>query len=180
MSVRLADQINVKTPGEVRVIDMDFARDLATAETISAVSGVVFAPTTGTIADDSSGVSGSIAQITISGGLTEVNAAVTATDDTFTKSSHGLANGDRVKAVKRAGCTFPGGLTAATETDESLYYVVASTTNTFQLSCHSGGTAETITSDGACTVFIEYLVTVTVTTSASQTLVGAGRLQVRT
>jgi len=177
--VSTADQIETKAAAEVRRCPMNFEIDLAEGETLSAVSSVAFAPTTGSIADDSSSVSGSVAQVVISGGLAPVDAAVTATDDTFTATSHGLANGDRVKVSQRAGCTFPGGLTRESSLDASLYYVVSSTTDTFQLACHAGGTAITITSDGECTVFVEYLVTVTVTTSASQTLVGAGRLQVR-
>jgi hypothetical protein len=55
--------------------------------------------------------------------------------DTFTKTSHGLSNGNTV-AFDSSTIT---GFTA-----DTLYYVVGSTTNTFQLSESSGGSAVTV------------------------------------
>ena len=55
--------------------------------------------------------------------------------DTFTKTSHGLSNGDTVAFDSSAITGF---------TADTLYYVVSSTTDTFQLSESSGGSAVTV------------------------------------
>lgn len=70
-----------------------------------------------------------------------VGAAVTAqaTGDTITSTAHGLVNTQKV--VFQTGYC-PTGLTAGT-----TYFVVGSTTNTFQCSLTSGGSAVDITAD---------------------------------
>ncbi len=62
--------------------------------------------------------------------------------DEVTLSSHGFSDGDVVKCY--ATTTVPGGLSA---TDS--YYIVASSSTTFQLSQTSGGSAVDITSTGS-------------------------------
>lgn len=63
------------------------------------------------------------------------------TGDTFTSYGHGFANGDRIAVYPKFGESL-GGLTEGT-----LYFVINSATNTFQLSLTSGGAAVTITPD---------------------------------
>lgn len=62
--------------------------------------------------------------------------------DTITSNGHGLANGQVLHL--RSGGTLPGGL--AEDTD---YYVVGATTNTFQLALTAGGAAIDITDAGS-------------------------------
>ena len=56
-----------------------------------------------------------------------------ATTDVITSNDHGLSDGDIVTVA--SGTTLPSGLSVNTE-----YYVITSTTNTFQLSATPGGT----------------------------------------
>ena len=58
--------------------------------------------------------------------------------DTITKSSHGIADGTLVHLT-----SFSAGIT-----NNSEYYVISSTTNTFQVSETSGGSAVAVTADG--------------------------------
>lgn len=64
--------------------------------------------------------------------------------DVLTASAHGLTNGQRVRLTS-AG-TLPAGLSAVV-----AYYVVNKTTNTFQVSATSGGSAVDITDAGTGT-----------------------------
>lgn len=65
--------------------------------------------------------------------------------DVITANAHGLVNGDAVQ-VSNSGGGLPGGLSAAT-----TYYVISSTTNTFQLSATLGGAAINLSSAGTGT-----------------------------
>ena len=60
--------------------------------------------------------------------------------DVFQSDGHGLVNTDRVFVSQGGGETLPAGLDATT-----LYYVITSTTDTFQLSATSGGASVAIT-----------------------------------
>ena len=71
-------------------------------------------------------------------------AAVNTTANTITIATHGFINTDRV--VFTTTTTLPAPLSAAT-----IYYVVGSATNTFQISTTSGGGAVNITSQGTGT-----------------------------
>jgi hypothetical protein len=62
--------------------------------------------------------------------------------DVITAPAHGLANNDRV-FISDAGLSLPGGLAEGT-----VYYVVGASTDTFQLSATSAGSAVDITSVG--------------------------------
>ena len=68
--------------------------------------------------------------------------SATASTDTIQSKGHGLSNTNRV-CVSIAAETLPTGLSATV-----LYYVVGATTDTFQLSLTSGGSAVDITADG--------------------------------
>ncbi len=75
-------------------------------------------------------------------GFAEVNAAgVTA--DTIYSSAHGLVNGDRVMVFNVFAESLPTGLTEGT-----IYFVVGATTDSFQVSTTSGGSAVDITAVG--------------------------------
>lgn len=65
--------------------------------------------------------------------------------DVLTTVDHGLSDGDVVE-LSNSGGALPSGLAASTK-----YYVVSSTTNTFQLSLTLGGSAVDFTSNGTGT-----------------------------
>ncbi|MEU0081372.1 DUF5309 family protein [Micromonospora tulbaghiae] len=73
------------------------------------------------------------------GGATATGTAAASTD-LITLTAHGLANGDSIRF------TSVGAATPLTTTD--VYYVVASSANTFSVSLTKGGTAVNITVDG--------------------------------
>lgn len=73
--------------------------------------------------------------------------AITSVDaggNTFTKNAHGLSNGQKVQFS--TDDTLPNGIFANTD-----YFVVTATTNTFQVSLTSGGSAVDFTSPGTGT-----------------------------
>jgi hypothetical protein len=72
----------------------------------------------------------------------------TASSETIASFAHGLSNTDRVFVTAPAGSTLPAGLSVTT-----LYFVVGSTTDSFQLSTTSGGSAENITANGEVAFF---------------------------
>jgi len=74
---------------------------------------------------------------------TPVSGTTQDTGDTFTKNAHGLANGDRVILISLTTTTGASLLTP--------YFVVGSTTNTFQLSATAGGSALALTTNGTFT-----------------------------
>lgn len=65
-----------------------------------------------------------------------------ASTETITATAHGLSDGNKVLVFTDGG-TLPGGLAEETE-----YYIIGSTANTFQLSTTSGGSAINLTTDG--------------------------------
>ena len=69
-----------------------------------------------------------------------------ATTDTITATAHGLPNGAVVNFLSNG--SLPGGITAY---PNEFYYVINQTTNTFQISLTSGGSAVDITSTGSGT-----------------------------
>jgi hypothetical protein len=69
----------------------------------------------------------------------------TASGNTITADAHGYSNGTQV-FVQNSGGGLPSGLTPNTP-----YYVIAATTNTFQLSLSLGGSAVTLSSAGTGT-----------------------------
>ena len=67
-------------------------------------------------------------------------------NSTFTRTSHGFSNGDRIVIgidSSDSGASMPDGLA-----DNILYYVVGATSSSFQLSWGSGGRAVSFTSNG--------------------------------
>jgi len=72
-------------------------------------------------------------------------ATFTASGATLTSTAHGLNNGQTLKLI--AGTTLPAGLS-----NNILYYVVSSTTNTFGVALTNGGTAITTTDGGTGTL----------------------------
>lgn len=94
--------------------------------------------------DAETGLIGSAGLVKIYDGAKAVTAA--ASGSVFTSTAHGYANGDVVTLVglDAAGLT---ALNASGVTADYRYYVVSSTTNTFQLSLTSGGSAITVAAD---------------------------------
>ena len=70
----------------------------------------------------------------------------TQSDDKFNKTSHGYANGTKMRFVKSA----PDGFSV-----ETTYYVVSTATNDFQLSASEGGSA--VTESGSSTITVTTL-----------------------
>jgi hypothetical protein len=71
------------------------------------------------------------------------SATVANAGDLLTLNAHGLANGTRIRLTG----TMPAGLSLNTD-----YYVIAATTNTFQVAIAPGGAAVVISADGTVTV----------------------------
>lgn len=67
--------------------------------------------------------------------------------DTLTAENHGLVNGTRVVILHTGAFAIPGGLT-----EGSIYFVISASTDTFQLSLTSGGSAINITTDSVALV----------------------------
>jgi hypothetical protein len=72
---------------------------------------------------------------------TEIACTMQNAGDTITDAAHGLANGTMVM--------FSGASIAAGLDTHTLYYVISSAENTFQVSLTSGGAAVTLTGDGS-------------------------------
>jgi hypothetical protein len=86
------------------------------------------------------------------GSFTFVDADVDTSDDTITKTAHGLSNGDRIR-LSNSGGALPTGLNAT-----DTYFVVSATANTLKLSATFGGAAIDITgASGAGTHTLTYL-----------------------
>lgn len=98
-------------------------------------AAVVTAPTAGSI------IAWSPVNASARRAITVNAAGVTA--DTIDSPAHGLANGDHVLVWATIGAGLPTGLSEDTE-----YFVVGATTDTFQLSLTSGGAAINITAIG--------------------------------
>jgi hypothetical protein len=81
------------------------------------------------------------------GGAAVQAATYVASTDVFTSFAHGYVNTDRVLVYDVAQAGAPTGLTEGT-----VYFVVGATTDTFQLSATSGGSAVNGTTDGEVAV----------------------------
>jgi len=89
------------------------------------------------------------------------------TGDTVTLNNHGIPNGTRVSFT---AITTTTGLTLKT-----IYYVVNTQTNTFQVSDTVGGTAKTLTNNGSGTLIYEnYIVSVVPNTSITISIPASG------
>ena len=80
----------------------------------------------------------------------EVITAVDIATETLTSNSHAFTNGDRVRVASTGGST-PGGLAAGT-----TFFVVGSTTDTFQLSATLGGSPVDIVNTGSGTITVTH------------------------
>jgi len=78
----------------------------------------------------------------ITGDLASITITADSSTDTFTASSHGLANGTPLFITSTG--SVPNGINAGT-----LYFAIAVTTNTFQLATTPGGSAVDFTSNGS-------------------------------
>lgn len=90
------------------------------------------------------------------------------TGDNIQSGAHGLANGDRLMVFNVFAESLPTGLTEGT-----VYFVVGSATNTFQVSLTSGGSAVDLTGQGE--LFFQKVVP-EVFASQGQITVAAGAL----
>lgn len=81
------------------------------------------------------------------GGYAAQTAVVLASSDTFTSYAHGYSNTQQVLVYDVQAGGVPTGLTEGT-----IYFIIASATDTFQLSATSGGSAINVTADGEVAV----------------------------
>jgi hypothetical protein len=71
-----------------------------------------------------------------------------ASSDVFTSYAHGFSDDDRIQVRASIAGDLPTGLS-----EGSLYYVITSATDTFQLSATSGGASVAMTTDGEVICF---------------------------
>lgn len=81
---------------------------------------------------------------TFRGTMPGTSATGVASTDTFTAAAHGFTNGQKVWGIVASGL--------AGITSNSIFYIIAAATNTFQLSLTSGGAAINFTTDGTITI----------------------------
>lgn len=81
------------------------------------------------------------------GGFTPMEATLDQSTDVFTSFAHGLTNGQQVLVYDVMTAGLPTGFTEGT-----VYFVVNATTDTFQLSATSGGSAITVTTSAEVVV----------------------------
>ena len=96
-------------------------------------------------------------------GLTDTPVTFTAATSTVNRTSHGYTNGMTISFNTVVTTT---GIVAG-----QIYYVVNATTNTFQVSAASGGSAITLTNDGSGTI-LPYKMAVVVVTATTGNLTG--------
>lgn len=102
--------------------------------------------------------------------LIAVSVAADLTGNTLQSPSHGLVNDDRVVFETVAGLSLPTGITAGT-----IYWVLATTTDTFTISTTQDGSAVDITAGGVALV---HKVVGRTTTSGQTLRIAAGELDV--
>jgi hypothetical protein len=78
------------------------------------------------------------------------------TTETFTASGHGRSNGDRVKFTAWTGTAVDNDNLPTDIIENTFYYIVNATTNTFQVSLTKGGTVATFSSNGTGTIVAHY------------------------
>lgn len=79
------------------------------------------------------------------GGFSPMAATIDAATDTFTSFAHGLSNTNQVLVYDIQAAGLQTGFTEGT-----VYFVIGATTDTFQLSTTSGGSASTVTTSFEC------------------------------
>ena len=173
MSIKLAPEIVTKKSSEVKKVDFEFEKEFAASEVVSNVDASSVAPTDEMVASVAS-LGDTAVQMAFSSGLPEKAFTAAASTDIFTSTSHGLTDGHTVHLIIDGVNDLPSGFD-----DEIQYYIINSTTDTFQLALISGGTAVSVTDDGQGRVGVDYKVTVTVITSFSQTIDGEGFVYIR-
>jgi surface protein len=115
------------------------------ADTAVSLTGTTAAQSTTITMASTAGLSTGMSVSGTGTGIT-TGASVTFQDagDTVTLASHGLSNGDMV--------SFSVITTTTGIVINTIYYVISATTNTFQVSATSGGSALTLTTDGSGTL----------------------------
>ena len=172
MSIKLAGQTVAKTSAEIKKVNFEFASDIASGESISSVVSTAVSPTGELTAVAVEGTT--TAQVTLGSGLAETAFTGASSTDTLTATGHSLSNNHPVHVLEDDAESLPGGL----DTEEQ-YYVVNAAANTLQLALTPGGSAVSLRSDGQGTLGVDYTVTVTISTTGGQTIVGKGVCQLR-
>lgn len=170
----LSPELVLKIPGDTYVVEFDFSRQMNGSEVISSVGSVTTTPSSLTAGTPSITTTGKNVQIPISAGLPQCSFIGERDDDILTCTNDAYSEGDRVRVDCDSAANLPHGLE-----NDVYYYVVNVDTNGFQLSRREGGPAVNLQTDGTGIIWIEYILSVQVTTDAGQTLTGSGRIWVR-
>lgn len=93
---------------------------------------------------------------------TDAPVTFTASTSTVNRTAHGYTNGQTVQ--------FYNIVTTTGIDEEQIYYVINATTDTFQVSATSGGTAITLAGDGSATLLPYKIAVVTITPQSGQNL----------
>jgi hypothetical protein len=176
MTVALADETVTKITSEVILVDFDGSKTdrLGASETFSGVSTSSVLPTgqAGDLGISSTSISTTTLQVKLIDGRSPISATANSTTGVFTAVAHGITDGSRIHLI---GCNLPAPLDADTE-----YFVRDGTADTFKLADCADGPALGLTSAGSdVKVGIDYLVSVSASTSAGQVVSMAGRCAVR-
>jgi len=138
----LSNPITSELDWQVEIMLRQMARDVEH----SFVKGAYVKPSNNSTARQTRGLLAAISSNSKDAGtVVGTGLALSASADTVTSNSHGLSNGDQVVLSSLA--------TTTGVSNDTPYYVVASTTNTFKLAATKGGTAiDLATGDGTATV----------------------------
>lgn len=177
--ISLAPEVAQKIPSDDNVLlKFDFANQLGSSESISSVDNVTFTPSAETsfsVGTASIVTGGKIVQVPVSGGLASLGFTALKTTDELFAEGNVYREGYRVRVCEDNEEDLPRGLS-----DDDWYFVRnPGTDDTFRLSKEPDGTLIDIQSNGRGKIWMEYIVTVLVTTSSGQERTGEQRVWVR-
>lgn len=172
MNAKLAPQQVFKTADETKKVDFNFEPELASGETISSVSTCDVSPSGELVAVPVAG--DTRVQVTLSAGLQETAFTGSTATGLLTATAHLLSDNHPLHVIADDSNALPSGLDI-----NEQYYVVNSATNTLQLALIPGGDPVSLGSDGRGLLAVDYRITVKITTSNSQIIVGEGICELR-
>jgi hypothetical protein len=133
--------------GSYARVNVTWGSPSAESVSLSGAPYTVNIPSSGTAAFTgfwSASSGGTFAGMFPCGNFTAYTFAAVASSSTFTAPGSSFSNATTVVMFATAGSALPGGFTAGT-----VYYVITASSDSFQLSATSGGSAVTVTADGS-------------------------------
>lgn len=116
----------------------------------------------GTVANVSAGVQRDYEYNFNSANLYDATVTFNSAGSTVQRASHGYVNGDRVRFYRLVTATYI--------TEDQFYYVVNSTSSSFQISLEEGGSVITFSTNGSASLLPYKIATVTITPQSGQNL----------